>query len=370
MTQPLYWENDVYRRPDSSGHRQGKSRLKYHWNLINRKIDEIFAKYGMGKITERKLYYLLSGINALPKLKKGYGRLVAHMTEGREKSRWPPTCLVDERHPLVDINDNLEDPAHLINDLLDELYLLPERYITDPKYEMHRWHKQKNYVEIWTEKQSAVSELIRINKRNNLQVRIVAFGGFPGFADLHKHVKRLVSYMNLNKNIRILYLGDFDPSGNMIDETTQKRLVMIWNIHSHAQKHGVTFNFNRIAVTKGQIHKYDLPWDPEKESEEEQKKLFDNPNYKNMKWLHGDVYATGLDAFELLRPEEYEKTIVDAVNNLFNDAKYEELSKMHSENYGEEYIRKIRGEIIEIFLDELKQQEQEYKIRIFMETTF
>jgi hypothetical protein len=370
LTQPVYWENDVYRRPDSSGHRKGKPRLIYHWHLINQKIDEIFQKYGMGKITERKLYYLLSGVNALPKLKKGYGRLVSHMTDGREKSQWPPTCLVDDRHPIVDINDKTQDPSDRINDLLDEVSILPELYAKDPKYRIHRWHKQKNYVELWTEKQSTVSELEKISKRNNLQVRIVAFGEFPGFADLHKHVNRLLGNMNLNKNIHILYLGDFDPSGNMIDETTQRRLHMIWKIQRRAREHDVTFNFKRIAVTKEQIHKYDLPWDPEKESEAEQEKLFNNPNYKSMKWQHGDVYITGLDAFELLRPEEYEKTIVEAVNNLFDNIKYQELLKIHREKFGEEYVRKVRHEIMEIFLDELKQQDEEHNIKLFMESIF
>jgi len=156
----------------------------------------------------------------------------------------------------------------------------------------------------------------------------------------------------------------------MIDETTQRRLHMIWEIQKRARKYGVTFNFERIAVTKEQIHKYDLPWDPEKASEDEQKKLFNNPNYKSMLWQHGDVYATGLDAFELFRPEEYEKTIVDAVNNLFDYAKYQELLRTHTENYGEEYVRKVRNEIMKIFLDELKQQEQEHNIKLFMESTF
>ena len=207
MTQPVYWENDIYRRPDSSGHRKGNGRLKYHWHLIYPKIDEIFAKYGIGKITLRKLFYLLSAVHALPALKKGYGILDKHMTEGREQRRWLPYCLVDERHPIVDVNDTLEDPADLINDLLDELYMLPERYITDPKYKMHRWHKQKNHVELWVEKQTAVSELVKINNANNLQVRIVPFGGFPGFANLHKHVTRLESNMKLNKNIHIYILA-------------------------------------------------------------------------------------------------------------------------------------------------------------------
>ena len=85
-------------------------------------------------------------------------------------------------------------------------------------------------------------------------------------------------------------MGDFDPSGEKIDEITKRRLLVIWHVTSYAKDHNVSFYFHRIAVTKKQIVDYDLPWDPEKTGEEEQEKLFNNPNYKSMLLTHGQVY--------------------------------------------------------------------------------
>jgi hypothetical protein len=64
----------------------------------------------------------------------------------------------------------------------------------------------------------------RIITKENLQVRIVTFGGFPGFAELNEHVKRFKQKMNEGKNVYVLWFGDLDPSGENIDRTTSKRL--------------------------------------------------------------------------------------------------------------------------------------------------
>jgi hypothetical protein len=351
-----YWKNDITRRPDSKGHRKGKGRLKYAWDKISNVIKIVLQKYESEgiELTLRKLNYLLIALKVIPGLKKTYDALGKHMTEGREVGRYEPNCIVDERHPIEDIDDTYSSPEELIDHHIDRIRNITKWYHKDDSY-FPRWYGQKNYVEIWTEKVAAVGRLIDIKNKNNLQVRIVPFGGFPSFASLHDSVvKRLKTKIDLGKNIHILYLGDFDPSGEKIDETTKRRLSHIWHVDSYAKRHNVIFKLHRIAITKQQIIDYELPWDPEKTGEDEQEKLFNNPNYKSMKLRHGQVYACGLDAFEILRLKEYENTIVDSVNQYFDKNRYDIHLKRHKKDYSEEYINGVRWNRIKEFAEELR----------------
>lgn len=351
-----YWKNDTSRQPDSKGHRKGKGRLKYDWGKISDVIKIVLKKYESEgiELTLRKLNYLLIALKVIPGLKKTYDSLGKHMTEGREVGRYQPNCIVDERHPIIDIDDTYSSPEELIDHHLDRIRNIAEWYHKNDRY-FPKWYGQKNYVEIWTEKEAAVARLIDINNKNNLQVRIVPFGGFPSFASLHESVvKRLKTKIDLGKNIHLLYLGDFDPSGEKIDETTRRRLSHIWRLDSYAKRHSVIFKLHRIAVTEQQIIEYELPWDPEKTGEEEQAKLFNNPNYQSMKLRHGRVYACGLDAFEILHLKQYESTIVDSVNQYFDKNLYDTHLKRHKKDYSEEHIRQVRGDYVKKFAEELE----------------
>lgn len=61
------------------------------------------------------------------------------------------------------------------------------------------------------------SEFDKIVDNEDLQARIVPYGGNAGTTFLNDCVIRLKKKMNLRKNIHILYYGDFDPSGEMMD---------------------------------------------------------------------------------------------------------------------------------------------------------
>ena len=67
-------------------------------------------------------------------------------------------------------------------------------------------------------------------------------------------------------------------------------------------------------------------------------------------------YACGLDAFEILHLKEYENTIVDSVNQLFDKNVYATGLQKHKEDYTEDYIKGIRLDLIEKFTEELKEQ--------------
>jgi hypothetical protein len=84
-----------------------------------------------------------------------------------------------------------------------------------------------------------VKHLNQIVKKENLQVRIVSFGGYPGTTELNDHVEqRLKAEMDKGKNVYILWFGDFDPSGDDIGRSTLGRLKWFekWSLENYALK--------------------------------------------------------------------------------------------------------------------------------------
>jgi hypothetical protein len=121
------------------------------------------------------------------------------------------------------------------------------------------WHNQPNYVEIWIEKNAMVGTFRSILE--GYQVGIVPMKGFSSMSFLYENVKRLRRLQSAGKSVHILYFGDFDPSGDYMDTDLQNRIRrMGFNVR---KKHG---SFERVAMTQEQIRKYNLPYNPDKET--------------------------------------------------------------------------------------------------------
>jgi hypothetical protein len=63
-----------------------------------------------------------------------------------------------------------------------------------------------------------------------------------------------------DRPVRIFYIGDYDPSGVLIDVSVERELLV------HSRK-DIDLQFVRIGITQEQIEKYDLPRKPRKEGE-------------------------------------------------------------------------------------------------------
>ena len=348
---------------DSTGKRKGKSRLEYNWPKIRKEIDEQLKTLDKRDIkpTIRQLYYILSTLKGegivLPGIKKTYQALSQYMTDVRENGDLPMDCVIDERHHMVDIQDAYISPEEWIQYYIDKLRDIEEKYHDEGEedYRFPRWYKQENYVEIWTEKEAMTKEFNNVVYNEDLQVRIVPFGGNAGTTILNECVVRLKKKMNLGMSVRILYFGDFDPSGEMMDEATTNRLinVPVWKISKYAADRGLVFDFQRIAITKKQIKDYNLPWDPLQMSDEQQKKIEDDPRYKNHLIEHGQAYAASLDSFPTLHLDEFNKLVVDSVNQYFDNNVYKQVLKEHKKTYNEEYIKNKRNYFVKQFSEEL-----------------
>jgi hypothetical protein len=82
--------------------------------------------------------------------------------------------------------------------------------------------------------------------------------GFGSGSALYSLSQQIRYQQRCGKQVFIYHLGDHDPSGRCIDESTVRNL---------REDHGVEFNFKRIAVTPEQIKQYNLLTRPTKKTD-------------------------------------------------------------------------------------------------------
>jgi hypothetical protein len=89
--------------------------------------------------------------------------------------------------------------------------------------------------------------------------------------------------------VHILYIGDFDPSGDDMDRYIREELDFA----------GLSeVIFKRIAVTPEQIKKYKLPYNPDKVTKE---KLDRDNRSRAFEKKYGKLYATEVEAFSSIQ---------------------------------------------------------------------
>jgi len=115
----------------------------------------------------------------------------------------------------------------ILSDFVEE-YQTPEQYVqsridllkqASQNYIVPRWHKQQNYVEVWIEKQALADTFSSFLKGRD--VRIVVSRGYSGLRKLYEASK------GQGREIHILCFGDFDPSGDNMDDHLDNA-ILVW----------------------------------------------------------------------------------------------------------------------------------------------
>jgi hypothetical protein len=119
-------------------------------------------------------------------------------------------------------------------------------------YRRDNWQDQPEYIELWGEKATVLGAMRPIVHKWGIVLRVCR--GF-GSAAMENQVGQL--FEGINKPITVLYVGDHDPSGRMI-ETDMHRRVQI--------AAGVEFAIRRVAIHRKDIQEFKLPPQRIKES--------------------------------------------------------------------------------------------------------
>jgi hypothetical protein len=207
------------------------------------KANEIIEDYqAQGyRLTLRQLYYQFVSRNLMPNSERSYKNLGNTISEARlcglvDWNAIEDRVRVPRRAAQFDNIQNLVDSA---------LY----------SYRLDRWKEQKNYVELWVEKDALAGVLSPLAVE--FHVTLMVNRGYSSQTAMFESGRRFKYEREQGKACHLLYLGDHDPSGEDMVRDVTDRLKMF----------GCELEVEKLALTMAQVKQYNPPPNPAKMSD-------------------------------------------------------------------------------------------------------
>jgi hypothetical protein len=124
-------------------------------------------------------------------------------------------------------------------------------------YRADLWQHSDFYCEVWAESRSIAGTIQ--DDCEELAVSLYPCGGFTSITLAYQAAESINARRD-GKPVVILYIGDYDPAGVLIDVALEREL------REHLRP-DIDMTFGRIAITAAQIEAYDLPSKPRKEKD-------------------------------------------------------------------------------------------------------
>jgi hypothetical protein len=177
----------------------------------------------------RQLFYRIVSAGFIQNDRNSYCMVSRVMKKAREDGRCPWEWIVDRSRP--------EYTPNVFTDACQYAEVVKRAYRKD------YWADQQNHVEVWTEKDAIIGSIEPVTNELGITVRVGR--GFNSATRRHE-IEVLFRQIGRTKNIYVLYIGDFDPSGVAIEKNLRE------DIHA-------IFNIERIAIHAADIRKFNLP---------------------------------------------------------------------------------------------------------------
>lgn len=124
-------------------------------------------------------------------------------------------------------------------------------------YRADLWRDAEWRCEVWCESRS-IASVVQADC-NELAVDLYPCGGFSSLSFVHSAAEQH-NAKDDTRPLKIIYIGDFDPAGVLIDQALEREL----RLHLRGD---IEMQFARIAINADQIAEYDLPEKPRKDSD-------------------------------------------------------------------------------------------------------
>ncbi|MDG7016542.1 MAG: hypothetical protein JRM82_04110, partial [Nitrososphaerota archaeon] len=260
--------------------------------------------------TIRQLFYQMVAKKGYPNSRSSYGHFSKALVEGRLEGEIDYERIIDMSRPEY-FNDPEED------DPMKELRRQIEDLITG--FNVNAWHEQPIYPEVWIEKEALSRVIFPICQKYN--VNLIVGRGYSSYTQVAKALDRFPE----GKKVRILYLGDHDPSGMHIQEKLTSRL----DEYAHARGKDLDIEVQRIALTFEQTQQLHLP--PSK-----MKKLGQKSQ------VYRKLYGEEVWELDALEPALLLELVEKAVLGMMDKGKWE-ANRERLEGFRDEWARKIRA---------------------------
>lgn len=238
-----------------------QSKLRAATRDMIEKANEVIAEHERIGIdlTLRQIYYKFVKSNWIANDEKNYKALGNALNEGRLCGLIDWDGMEDRMRNLVNYR-KYHDPAELIEE---------SRYT----FGLDLWRDQKNYVEVWVEKDALVSVISKACQQR--RVPHFACRGYCSQSEMHAAAMRFRNKIEEEdkSRITIIHLGDHDPSGIDMSRDIEDRLTMFMaggtdvDRDWHQEDYADLLTVKRIALTMDQVRQYDCPPNPAKTSD-------------------------------------------------------------------------------------------------------
>lgn len=132
-------------------------------------------------------------------------------------------------------------------------------------YRADLWRDAEYRCEVWVESRSIASVLI--DDCEELAVDLYPCGGFSSLSFVHAAAEEH-NDSDDTRPIEVLYVGDYDPAGVLIDQALEREL------REHLRP-DIDLHFRRVGINPQQIEDYDLPTKPRKESDRRSRQILE-----------------------------------------------------------------------------------------------
>lgn len=243
---------------------------------VNTIVDE-YSQQGY-ILTLRQLYYQLVSRDIIPNNVREYQKLSILLVHGRMAG------IVD----WSAIEDRVRRPRKIST--FDSVPDLLEAAVSS--YRRDKTEQQENHIELWVEKDALSGVFAKLVDKWNISISVNrGYSSASAMYDAYNRFKKAIDHKGA-KAVRVLYLGDFDPSGEDMVRDIDERINEFWQGDADwdgYQGSGMfDFHIEKIALNTDQIEQYNPPPNPAK---------ITDPRAKDFIAKHG-VHSWEVDALQ------------------------------------------------------------------------
>jgi len=297
--------------------------------MINRIIEEYKVQGYV--LTLRQLYYQLVTREVIANNLNEYRKLSVLLVEGR-MSGVVDWAAIEDRLRQAESPSSWNSPGEILDSCIHS-------------YARPRQQGQPVYIEVWVEKDALSEVLSRVTSPYHIPIMVNR--GYSSASAMFEAFGRFDQAFRNDQAIRILYLGDHDPSGlNMVEDIEGRILEFFFGSYFTQGKRkervppeefrgrladqGLDFEIIPVALTREQVNKHRPP-----------------PNPAKMADPRADKYVSehGRKSWEVdaLKPEILNRLLESAIAEHMDFNKYRKMLK--AEIPDRVKLKKLRAQV-------------------------
>jgi hypothetical protein len=264
--------------------------------LVNASLDVINGLADFWPLTLRQIYYQLVALLVLGNRLGEYKRLSRVLSDARIAGLVPWEAMEDRSRSTLE-SGGWSDVRSFVQEEVGRFCY---------GYRRDLMQGQEHRLEIWVEKDALASIVHRI--AFEYCVRVVVARGFSSTSYVKQCADRInESLLSAKQSTRVLYFGDFDPSGWEMPEAMRRKLVDRMDVCP------LSLVIERCALLPEHIREHELPEDPDAMKEGDS---------RTAKFL--ELFGAGVSPVELdaIHPGTLQEIVRDAITRNLDMAEF------------------------------------------------